>query len=63
MGCNDTHDPLLDKEQAAKFLRVNKGAFNAIASRYKIDTIIKNKKAYYRRSTLKKHRDRNLNAK
>lgn len=63
MGCKNSRDPFLDKEQAAKFLRVTEGAFNAIASRYKLASIIKNKKAYYRRSILREHRDRNQRAK
>jgi hypothetical protein len=63
MGCENSRDQLLDKDQAAKFLGVTKDAFNATASRYKFATIIKHKKAYYRTSVLRYHRDRNQIAK
>lgn len=63
MGCKNSDDPEFDKEQAAEFLNLTKEAFNAVASRYKLAHVIKNRKAYYRRSTLRKHRDRNFKAK
>jgi hypothetical protein len=63
MGCENSRDPLLDKEEAAKFLRLTKEAFNAVASRYKLASIIIDKKAHYRRSVLREHRDRNQKAK
>jgi hypothetical protein len=60
MNCEGNSDPYLDREGAADFLGQELGAFSQAARRHHIPNERRQRKVYYRVSTLRRFRDRNL---